>query len=407
MTQRLLIRAGGPDHPGQLAALGAALTACQARLVDIHQHSALGYVAFEMLVNADVGADTFKAQLNEHLAGQDLDEQVLGVEVDAVSADTWQTLKAQAEMPRLILTLMAPQLPPGILVDVGELAAAHGLSVERIARLSGGDFLDEQSPHGACVECILRGAAVELPRLREEALALGARQGVDIAIQEDSLWRRHRRLVCFDMDSTLIQAEVIDELARRHGVFEEVAAVTERSMRGELDFKQSFRERMAKLEGLDESVLREIAENLPLMDGVERLMAHLKRLGYRTAIISGGFTYFARYLQERLGFDEIHANELVIHEGRITGEVREPIIDAERKAWWLGEIARREGWDMAQTVAVGDGANDLKMLESAGLGIAFRAKPLVRQQAQQSISTLGLDAVLYLLGYHEDELTRL
>ncbi|MCK0715478.1 phosphoserine phosphatase SerB [Chromohalobacter sarecensis] len=407
MTQRLLIRAGGPDHPGQLAALGAALMACQAQLVDIHQHSALGHVAFEMLVNAEVGADAFKSNLDEHLAEQGLARQEIAVEVEALAPDTWQTLEAQDEMPRLILTLLAPRLPAGILADVGELAVAHGLSVERIARLSGGDSLDEGSPHGACVECILRGAAVELPHLREEALTLGARQGVDIAIQEDSLWRRHRRLVCFDMDSTLIQAEVIDELARRHGVFEEVAAVTERSMRGELDFKQSFRERMAKLEGLDESVLREIAENLPLMDGVERLMAHLKRLGYRTAIISGGFTYFARYLQERLGFDEIHANELVIHEGRITGEVREPIIDAERKAWWLGEIARREGWNMAQTVAVGDGANDLKMLENAGLGIAFRAKPLVRQQAQQSISTLGLDAVLYLLGYHEDELTRL
>ncbi|NWO11265.1 phosphoserine phosphatase SerB [Chromohalobacter salexigens] len=407
MTQRLLIRAGGPDHPGQLAALGAALTACQARLVDIHQHSALGHVAFEMLVNAEVGADAFKSQLNEHLAAKGLAQRGLAVEVEAVAADTGQYLQAQAEMPRLILTLLAPRLPSGILADVGELAASHGLSVERIERLSGGDSLDEQPPHGACVEFILRGEAVELPRLREQALALGARQGVDVAIQEDSLWRRHPRLICFDMDSTLIQAEVIDELARRHGVYDEVAAVTERSMRGELDFKQSFRERMAKLEGLDESVLREIAETLPLMDGVERLMTHLKRLGYRTAIISGGFTYFARYLQERLGFDEIHANELVIHAGKITGEVREPIIDAERKAWWLGEIARREGWDMAQTIAVGDGANDLKMLESAGLGIAFRAKPLVRQQARQSISTLGLDAVLYLLGYHEDELTRL
>ncbi|MCI0511513.1 phosphoserine phosphatase [Chromohalobacter marismortui] len=407
MTQRLLIRAGGPDHPGQLAALGAALMECQARLVDIHQHSALGHITFEMLVNSEVGANAFTSQLNEHLAAKGLAQRGLAVEVEAVAADRGQNLKAQAEMPRLIVSLMGPRLPTTMLAELGELAAAHGLSIEHMQRLSGVTSLEEETSFGACVECLLRGPAVALPDLRERALALGARHGVDIAIQEDSLWRRHRRLVCFDMDSTLIQAEVIDELARRHGVYDEVAAVTERSMRGELDFKQSFRERMAKLERLDESVLREIAENLPLMDGVERLMAHLKRLGYRTAIISGGFTYFARYLQARLGFDEIHANELVIHEGKITGEVREPIIDADRKAWLLGEIARREGWDMAQTVAVGDGANDLKMLESAGLGIAFRAKPLVRQQARQSISTLGLDAVLYLLGYHEDELARL
>ncbi len=228
--------------------------------------------------------------------------------------------------------------------------------------------------------------------------------GVDIALQEDSIWRRHRRLICFDMDSTLIQAEVIDELARRHGVYDEVAAVTERAMRGELDFQQSFRERMAKLKGLDESVLAEIAEHLPLMDGLERLMTQLKRLGYRTAILSGGFSYFARHLQARLGFDEIHANELLIEGGKVTGEVREPIVDAERKAQLLREIAEREGLTLEQTIAVGDGANDLKMLATAGLGIAFRAKPLVKSQARQSISTLGLDAVLYLIGYRQADL---
>ena len=246
---------------------------------------------------------------------------------------------------------------------------------------------------------------MDLESLREKALALGATHGVDIALQEDSIWRTHRRLVCFDMDSTLIKAEVIDELARRHGVYDEVAEVTERAMRGELDFQQSFRERMAKLKGLDESVLAEIAEELPLMDGVEQLMAQLKRLGYRTAILSGGFTYFARHLQQRLGFDEIHANELVIEDGKVTGEVREPIVDADRKAALLHQIAQREGIAMEQTIAVGDGANDLKMLAAAGLGIAFRAKPLVRAQARQSISTLGLDAVLYLIGYRQADLS--
>nr|WP_298373750.1 phosphoserine phosphatase SerB [uncultured Halomonas sp.] len=309
----------------------------------------------------------------------------------------------------LILTLMAPRLTADTFTDVDGLIAKHGLSIEQKKWLAGRESLEGgMPPHGACIEYRLQDGDIgsDIEALREQALSLGDALGVDIVIQEDSRWRHRRRLVCFDMDSTLIQAEVIDELARRHGVYEEVAAVTERAMRGELDFKQSFRERMAKLEGLDEAVLVEIAETLPLMDGVERLMKHLKRFGYRTVILSGGFSYFARYLQDRLGFDEVHANELVIEKGRVTGAVQEPVVDAQRKALLLRNIAEREGLHLEQTVAVGDGANDLKMLDVAGLGIAYRAKPLVRRKAPQSVSTLGLDAVLYLLGHRQDEIER-
>ncbi|MCE8036682.1 phosphoserine phosphatase SerB [Halomonas sp. MCCC 1A11062] len=399
MTRRLLIRATGAARPGQLAGLGQALARSGARLLDINQSVTFGMVSLEALVGLEHDSD-LEGALNE--AGDSLG---LDVQAIQVSAEDYQRWSSQASEPRLILTLLAPHLPAGILAEMGALTAEHGLTVELIHRLSGREPLDGGVPRfGSCVECWLRGEEIDLDSLREKALALGAMHGVDIAIQEDSIWRRHRRLVCFDMDSTLIQAEVIDELARRHGVYEEVAAVTERAMRGELDFQQSFRERMAKLKGLDEAVLAEIAEELPLMDGVERLMKHLKRLGYRTAILSGGFTYFARHLQETLGFDEIHANELVIENGKVTGEVREPILDASRKAELLREIAVREGLAMEQTIAVGDGANDLKMLAAAGLGIAFRAKPLVRSQARQSISTLGIDAVLYLMGYREGDL---
>lgn len=404
MTRRLLIRATGAARPGQLAGLGQAMARSGARLLDINQSVTFGMVSLEALVGLERDAE-----LETALAAVG-DELGLDVQAIQVSAEEYQRWSVQASQPRLILTLLAPHLPAGILAEVGALTAGYGLTVELIHRLSGREPLDggvaqeNAQPRGSCVECWLRGEEVDLDALREKALALGAMHGVDIAIQEDSIWRRHRRLVCFDMDSTLIQTEVIDELARRHGVGAEVAAVTERAMRGELDFQQSFRERMAKLRGLDESVLAEIAENLPLMDGVERLMHHLKRLGYRTAILSGGFTYFARHLQERLGFDEIHANELVIENGKVTGEVAEPILDAERKALLLHEIAEREGLAMEQTIAVGDGANDLKMLAAAGLGIAFRAKPLVRSQARQSISTLGIDAVLYLMGYRQGDL---
>ncbi|MGQ4879578.1 phosphoserine phosphatase SerB [Billgrantia sp. LNSP4103-1] len=399
MTRRLLIRATGAARPGQLAGLGQALARSGARLLDINQSVTFGVVSLEALVGLERDSD-LEGALTDAGATLGLDVQAI-----QVSAEDYQRWSAQASQPRLILTLLAPHLPAGILAEVGALTAEHGLTVELIHRLSGREPLDGGAPpFGSCVECWLRGEEVDLDSLREKALALGAMHGVDIAIQEDSIWRRHRRLVCFDMDSTLIQAEVIDELARRHGVYEDVAAVTERAMRGELDFQQSFRERMAKLKGLDEAVLADIAEELPLMDGVERLMKHLKRLGYRTAILSGGFTYFARHLQEKLGFDEIHANELVIEDGKVTGEVREPILDASRKAALLREIAAREGLAMEQTIAVGDGANDLKMLAAAGLGIAFRAKPLVRSQARQSISTLGIDAVLYLMGYREGDL---
>ncbi|MDR5904254.1 phosphoserine phosphatase SerB [Franzmannia qiaohouensis] len=404
MTRRLLIRATGAARPGQLAGLGKALAKGGARLLDINQSVTFGILSLEALVGIERDED-LEALLAESGAALGLDVQAI-----QVSAEDYQRWSSEASQPRLILTLLAPHLPAGILAEVGALTAEHGLAVELIHRLSGREPLDGGVPRerdsiqGACVECWLRGEEVDLDALREKALALGAMHGVDIAIQEDSIWRRHRRLVCFDMDSTLIQTEVIDELARRHGVGDEVAEVTERAMRGELDFQQSFRQRMAKLKGLDESVLAEIAAELPLMDGVERLMAQLKRLGYRTAILSGGFTYFADYLQQRLGFDEVHANQLVIEDGKVTGEVREPILDADRKVELLREIAAREGLAMEQTIAVGDGANDLKMLAAAGLGIAFRAKPLVRRQARQSISTLGLDAVLYLIGYRQIDL---
>ncbi|WNL43581.1 phosphoserine phosphatase SerB [Halomonas sp. PAMB 3264] len=302
------------------------------------------------------------------------------------------------------LTVLAPVLTPAIESEVAALMGRFDLTEQRATRLAS---RGEGAALDAIEYVVSAPVAQDDPQwqaLRHAALEVSEAHPVDIVLMEAG--ERAFELVCFDMDSTLIKAEVIDELAKRHGVGELVAEVTERAMRGELDFKASFRERMAKLEGLSETVLESIALELPLMDGAERLMKNLKRLGYRTAILSGGFTYFARHLQTRLGFDEIHANELVIRDGLVTGETSEPIVDAERKALLLEEIAHREGLSLAHTVAVGDGANDLKMLAKAGMGVAYHAKPLVRAKAQLAVSTVGLDGLLYLLGHAEDALSR-
>ncbi|WP_299256989.1 phosphoserine phosphatase SerB [uncultured Kushneria sp.] len=397
MNQRLLVRATGQVRPHQLAMLNQVLSECGVQLLDIDQRVTLGQAVLEALILCDEKVSTMAPRL--HAAWQAV-EQETGLVLSVHEIE--QNPHEHGQASDLVMTLMAPHLPVELLAQLDRRISEWGLVVERMQRLSGPSSLIEPAPaEGVCLEYHLRGEAVDVDALRQGLLTFGAEQGIDIALQEESLWRHQRRLICFDMDSTLIKAEVIDELARRHGVFEAVAAITERAMRGEIDFQQSFRERMSMLEGLSESVLEEVAEGLELMDGLERLMVNLRRLGYRTAILSGGFTYFARYLQKRLGFDEVHANELVIEAGVVTGEVQLPIVDAERKAVLLREIAERHGIAPEQTVAVGDGANDLKMLAAAGLGIAFHAKPLVREKARISLSILGLDAILYLLGHDE------
>jgi phosphoserine phosphatase len=254
-----------------------------------------------------------------------------------------------------------------------------------------------------CVELSISGDLANEDAMRSSLAALTQEHDIDVAFQHDSVYRRNRRMVAFDMDSTLIRTEVIDELATLAGVGEQVQAITESAMRGELDFQASFRKRVSLLKGLPELALQQVADTVPLMDGAERLVSTLRRLGYKTAILSGGFTFVGRELQRRLNIDYLHANELDIRDGVVTGEVRPPIVDGERKAHYLTEIAKAERISMEQVIAVGDGANDLPMLQLAGLGIAFRAKPIVRQRARQSISTLGLDGILYLLGVRDRE----
>ena len=307
---------------------------------------------------------------------------------------------------RYIITLLGRQVTARHIAEVTRVVAEHGLNIDAIRRLTGRVPLREDDRAAkSCIELSVRGSLDDAAKsaMQERFMNLSD-MGLDVSFQKDDIYRRSRRLICFDMDSTLIETEVIDELAERAGVGDRVRAITASAMRGEIDFRESFTQRVALLKGLDVSVMEDIARRLPITEGLERMMTILKRVGYKTAILSGGFTYFGNYLRQKYGFDYVYANELEIEDGRLTGRFTGEVVDGRRKAELLRLLCQFEEINLAQSVAVGDGANDLPMLSIAGLGIAFHAKPKVKATARQSISTIGLDGILYFLGLKDSRI---
>ena len=393
------INISGQDRPGVTSALTGILGKYGASILDIGQadihHTLVLGILFK--TTSDRSGDIMKELL---FKAAEMNVQIRFTPISVADYEEWVGLQGKN---RYIITILGRRITAEQIAAVTRIVAEQGLNIDMIQRLTGRMPLKEEgySLGKTCIEFSVRGTPLNKSKMQRDFMQLTNKLDFDLSMQEDTIFRRCRRLICFDMDSTLIETEVIDELAARAGVGAEVKAITESAMRGEIDFKESFTRRVAMLKGLDESVMKDIAENLPIAEGVDRLMKVLKRTGYKIAILSGGFTYFGNYLKQRYGIDYVYANDLEIVDGKLTGHYLGDIVDGTRKAELLKLLAQVENVDIAQTLAVGDGANHLQMLTTAGLGIAYHAKPKVKANAQQSISTIGLDGVLYFLGFKD------
>lgn len=397
----LLMRITGEDRPGLTAGIMEILAKYDANIMDIGQSDIHNTLSLGLLIRV---AEVNSGNVMKHVLFK-AQEMGVNIQFSPISKTDYNNWVSRQGKNRYILTVLGRRVEARQIEAVAQLIADQGLNIDSIQRLSGRPSLDPEKRIRACIEFSLRGNPKDRTALQDSLLKISKQLEIDCSFQKDNMYRRTRRLICFDMDSTLIQTEVIDELAKYAGVGKQVKEITESAMRGEIDFKESFTKRVSLLKGLDASVMQEIAENLPMTEGLERVMLALKKYGYKIAILSGGFTYFGQYLQRKFNIDYVYANELEVDDdGKLTGHYVGEIVDGRRKAELLRLIAQVEKLDLEQTIAVGDGANDLPMLSLAGLGIAFHAKPKVTANARQSINTIGLDGVLYFLGFKDSYL---
>lgn len=395
MSRRLvLISVTGPDRPGITSRIAGVLAAHHLPIADIEQVTTGGNLALSFLIHAPSGAD------RSHPVFKDL--VYAAWELDVQADFRFLEDETRPHNPRRIyaLTVFGHEICAAAIAGLAEALARQSVNIDKIQKLSAHTF--------SCLELILSAPdSVGLQSLKQSLLPLGTQYEMDLALQRESVYRKAKRLVVLDMDSTLTQGEVIDELAERRGVKEHVARITERAMQGELDFEEALRERVSLLEGLTLAELNEVRTHITLTPGGHDLLKVLKKLGYRIAVISGGFTYFTDWLKQQLSLDYAYANELEIRDGKLTGKLRGSIVDARRKADLLETIAQSEGIQLDQVIAVGDGANDLQMLKRAGLGVAFNPKRSLRAAAEHTLDQPQLDAILYLLGIREHELKQL
>jgi len=402
MTDVVLINITGRDRKGLDAKFTGILAEYDVNILDIgqaviHDHISLGILAG--IPKTKDFSPIFKDMLFEgHNMGLKIDIKP----IDSENYEKW--VRAQGK-ERRIITLLGRTLTAQQISAVASIIAENHLNIDSITRLTGRISLKKRRDNPrACVQLSVSGRPLNLLDMRKRFMEISQKAGIDISFHVDNIYRKNRKLVVFDMDSTLIQAEVIVELAKLAGVGDQVDKITESAMRGEIDFKESFRKRVALLKGIKQEQLGKISRDLPLTDGAYLVTKTLRGLGYKLGILSGGFTFIGEYLKEQLGFDYMYANELDIKNGVVTGDVVGDIVDGEKKAILLRQLAQKENLALEQTIAVGDGANDLPMISIAGLGVAFNAKPVVRQNASNTISSVGLDGLLYLIGLHEREI---